>query len=213
LLTTSRGDSPEALSAVQRLVYSLRAQARAGKGDANGAAADLRSAMQIPGGKDETGPGPFLQFAQLSMNRGKPADAVPVLRQLLQLHPENLEALYMLAKAASATQDEEAYNEALTLLDKTEKGKPLADAMRAEVLYEQGDPANDNAKRNEAIALFDQVRAERPALAAPYVYRARQMLHSQRFADAIVQLDLALARTPPLPMALKLKAQAQLFTG
>jgi tetratricopeptide (TPR) repeat protein len=209
---STRSNSPEALAAVQRMVYTLRAQARAGKGDANGAAADLRSAMQIAGGTEE-GVGPFLQFAQLSMNRGKPADAVPVLRQALALRPENLEALYMLARAASATQDEEAYNEALTLLDKTELGKPWADAMRGEVMYEQADAANDAAKRSEALVLLDQARKARPDLATPYVYRGRHLLHTGHPAEAILQLDEALSRAPRLPMALRLKAQAQLASG
>lgn len=210
--SSSRSTQPEALAAVQRLVYSLRAQAKAGKGDANGAAGDLRAAMQIAGGEEE-GVGPFLQFAQLSLNRGKPADAVPVLRQALALRPQNLEALYMLARAASATQDEEAYNEALTGLDKTELGKPWADAMRGEVLYEQSDAANDNAGRNQALALLDQARQARPELPTPYVYRGRHLLRAGRFADAIIQLDLALARSARLPMALRLKAQAQLASG
>jgi tetratricopeptide (TPR) repeat protein len=211
-LTSKKSQTPEALAAVQRLVFTYRAQARAGKGDAAGAAADLRSAMEIAGGED-TGIGPFIQFAQLSMNRGKPADAVPVLRQALKLHPENVEALYMLARAAAATQDEEAYNEALALLEKTPAGKPLADAMRGEVMYEQADAADDNAKRNEALALLDQVREARPDLATPYVYRGRHLMRTRRFADAIIQLDQALARSSRLPMALRLKAAAQLESG
>src|SRR5262245_7751886 len=211
-LSASNSEDPAAFDEVTRMVYTRRAGAKAGKGDLDGSAADLRSAMQVSGGGAQK-VGPHLQLARLLMDRGKTADAIPVLKQALALQPGHVEALFLLARCSTLVQDEEAYEQALSGLEQTETGRPLALAARAEVAFAQAEAAGDEPKLLQALQDFEQVRDLLPTLPTPYVYRGRYFVAKERFLDAIIELDRALERAPRLPAALLWKAQAQNGAG
>ncbi|HEX5011215.1 MAG TPA: tetratricopeptide repeat protein [Planctomycetota bacterium] len=211
-LSSNNPEDPAVFDEVTRMVYTRRAGAKAGKGDLDGSAADLRSAMQVTGGTEQR-VGPHLQLARLLMDRGKVAEAIPVLKQALALQPGHVEALFLLARCSTLVQDEEAYEQALSGLEQTETGRPLALAARAEVAFAQADAANDEPKRLAALQDFEQLRDQLPTLPTPYVYRGRYFVEKERFLDAIIELDRALERAPRLPAALLWKAVAQNGAG
>jgi tetratricopeptide (TPR) repeat protein len=214
-LLAARSEDPVSQDEIARQVYTSRSAAKAGKGDMDGAAADLRQALQLAAatGSGELRVGPHLQLARLLADRGRPQEALPVLRQALALQPENVDALYMLANYAHRLQDAEAYEEALSGLEQTERGRPFALALRAEGQFEQALAARDETGLQQALAQFEEVRKLLPQLAAPYLYRGRYFFEKGRFPDAILELDRALERTPRLPMALLVKARAQNASG
>ncbi len=196
------GTPAEIANEIYRMVYSRRARAKAGKGDLDAADKDLKQAMALGG----TGIGPHLEMANLYIDRERYADALPVLRDALQLNPENTTALYLLARAAIGTADLPAYEQAVAGLERTPAGRPLALAMKAEVMYEQAVEARDGAALEQALELFRQVTALDPKLAAPYIFRGRHLFESGRPYDAIIDFDRALERSPRHPLALLLKA-------
>jgi len=209
-LNISPTGTQQILNAVTGLIYKRRAGAKAGKGDLDGSTADLRTAMQFGDGTDgKPSVAAHLQLAQLQMDRGKSAEAIDVLRQALKLDPKNVSALYILARLSFQVGDTEAYAESLAGLEQTEAGRPLALAMRGEALYNEAVDQNDNAKRQQAIDMFEEVRELKPELGTPYIFRARFMFENGRYADAILECDLALQRAPRHPTALLLKAMAQ----
>ncbi|MHC5211528.1 MAG: tetratricopeptide repeat protein [Planctomycetota bacterium] len=198
------GSDTAEFDAVATVVYHGRARAKAGKGDLDGAQADLQQAMRIT----QENPAPHLELARMLIDRERPEEAVPVLRTALQLAPSNVQAMFQLARAAQAMQDIEVYEEAIASLEGTEAGRPIATHLRAEILYEEASIENDMIKRQQALDMFEQVRTQRPELAAPYLYRARALLEQNRYADGILELDRALERSPRHPAALLFKAVA-----
>jgi len=213
-LLARRGDDPAAQDEITRQIYTSRSAARAGKGDLDGAAADLRLALQLSGGAaGEVRVGPHLQLARLLADRGKPQEAIPVLRQALALQPGNVDALYMLASLAHLLQDAEAYDQALAGLEQTERGRPFGLALRAEEQFEQADAAGDEDGLQQALARFVEVGQLLPQLATPYVFRGRYFFGKGRFADAVLELDRALERAPRHPVALLYKVRALNASG
>jgi tetratricopeptide (TPR) repeat protein len=190
--------------AVATVVHHGRARAKAGKGDLDGAQQDLRQAMRIT----QESPAPHIELANLLIDREQPAEAVPVLRDALKIAPENVQAMFQLARAAQAMEDIAVYEEAIASLEGTEAGRPVATHLRAEILYEQATNERDEAKKQVAMDMFEEVRKLRPDLAAPYLYRARFLIQRDRYADAILELDRALERSPRHPFALLYKAVA-----
>ncbi len=213
-LLATRSDDPTAQDEITRQVYTSRSAAKAGKGDLDGAAADLRLALQLTGGPEgDVRVGPHLQLARLLADRGKPQEAIPVLRQALALQPGHVDALYLMAAFAHRLEDEEAYGQALDGLEKTERGRPFALALRAEAQFEQALAAGDETGLQAALAKFEEVRSLLPQLATPYVFRGRYFLEKGRFADAVLELDRALERSLRLPVALLCKARALTASG
>jgi tetratricopeptide (TPR) repeat protein len=190
--------------AVATTIYHGRARAKAGKGDLDGSQADLQHAMRI----SRDSPAPHIELAKMLIDRERPEEAVPVLRSAMQLAPQNVQALFHLARAAHAMQDKLVYEEALAGLGNLEAGRPIATHLRAELLYDEALVENNLVKRQQALDMFDEVAKARPDLAAPYLYRARALLESQRYADAILELDRALERSPRHPYALLYKGVA-----
>lgn len=196
---------PSAINEVKRMVYSGRAAAKAGKGDMEGAEADLQQAMQLSSNNADS----HVQLAQMKLNRSNPEEAVAVLRMALQLEPDHLRALYLLAQAANATGDDVALQQAIAGLDDTEGGKNMAQIMKAIMLYDQAIAEDDMVKRQEALALIEIVREADDEMALPYVYRARYLFEEGLFYDAIIDANRALDRMPDHPIALILKARSQ----
>ena len=199
---------PTSLAAVRSMVLRKRGEARQAKGDLDGAQADLEQAMQFD--VDET-PTAAAQLAALLQGQERYAESIPIIRRGLALEATNGSLLGLLARGAAASQDEEAYEEALNLLEATEAGRPVALAMRAEVMYEQATAEQDQAKRDRAMAMFEEALEANSRAATPYIYRGRYMIEKSRaFFDAIVQYDNALEIDPRSRPALIYKADAQL---
>jgi len=198
-------DLPGAVNEVKRMVYSSLAAAYAGKGDLEQAEANLQQAMRMSTDNADS----HVQLAQLYLNRSRPEEAIQVLRTALQLRPDHLRALYLLAQAASAAGDSEALDQAISGLEVTEGGSIMAQTMRGVILYEEGIAEGDEAKRQQAMTLFENVREANSELALPYIYRARFLFEEGRFYDAIIDANRALERTPDHPLALILKARSQ----
>ncbi|HZL98956.1 MAG TPA: tetratricopeptide repeat protein, partial [Planctomycetota bacterium] len=196
--------TPEQFDAISNLVLRNRSLAKAGKGDVEGSRADLEAAMRVA----HENPAAHLQLAQMLIAREQYAEAIPILRSALQLAPQDVSALYELARAAAAVDDTQAYDEAVAGLAQTEAGKPSAVVLEAEKLYQEAARENDPDKQQQALDLFDQARKLQPGLATPYIYRARYLIENGRLADAILDLDRALERAPRHPTALLLKGVA-----
>lgn len=201
----------EQAMAVQSMVLRKRAASKQGKGDIDGALADLDQAMSL--GMSDT-PDAVLAWVRLQQNNDKWAETVPVLRQTLVQFPKHVALLTAYARASVRTQDKEAYEEALVKLKDTKAGRPLAMAMEAEVMYEQAAARRDQALRDEAMTLFEEVIDLNDRLATPYYYRGRYLTEKQHaFKDAIVEYDKAIARDIDHPMALFYKALAHMELG
>jgi tetratricopeptide (TPR) repeat protein len=198
------GASPEQYNAVAQLVYRGRARAKQGKGDLAGAQADLQQVISVT----SDSPGGYVDMAQLLIERDQAAEAIPLLRTALQLNPENVNVLYLLARAAYRSQDVEAFKQVVADLESTETGRPLALAMQAELLYEEGDAERDLVKIQQALDMFQEVKELAPNLPKPYVYRARFLLDNGRVYDALLDVDRALERSPRDAQALLVKAVA-----
>ncbi len=211
-LSSTTAQSQATLDEVTRMVYVKRGNARAGKGDFAGFDADMRAAMQIQSGADVR-VDPHLLLARTLRYRGKPEEAIPVLRQALVIKPDSFLAQYELALCARLAQDPEAYDQAVVALGQDARGKPFALILRAERLWDEAEQGSDEAKRAEALDLFEQARALAPEQPNPYVFRGLYLIEKGRFLDAILELDRALERAPRLPMALRLKAMAQNQAG
>ena len=203
-LAPAQQSTPEEFDAISNLVLRNRARAKAAKGDVAGSKADFEQAMRVA--KDD--PSAHIELAQTLIARGQNSDAIPILRSALQLAPQNVTALYLLAKAANAVDDGQAYDEAVAGLQKTENGKIMGLVLSAEKLYDESATEHDTAKRDQALDMFEQARKQQDSLAVPYIYRARYLFENGRFADAILDLDRALERSPRHPTALLLKALA-----
>ncbi|MBM3984231.1 MAG: tetratricopeptide repeat protein [Planctomycetes bacterium] len=211
-LATTTAQSQATLDEVTRMVYLKRGNARAGKGDFAGFDADMRAAMQVQSGEDVR-VDPHLLLARTLRYRGKPEEAIPVLRQALAIKPDAFLAQYELALSARQAQDPEAYDQAVVALDQDARGKPYSLILRAERLWDEAQQDADDRKRAEALELFEQARALAPDQPNPYVFRGLYLLEKGRFLDAILELDRALEKAPRLPTALRLKAMAQNQAG
>jgi tetratricopeptide (TPR) repeat protein len=196
---------PGAVNEVRRMVYSSLAAAWAGKGDMEKAESSLQQAMSMSSDNADS----HVQLAQLYLNRGRPEESIQTLRQALQLRPDDLRGLYLLAQAANAAGDPAALEQAVSGLEVAEGGSNMAQTMRGVLLYEEAIAEGDDAKRVEAMALFEAVRTADPELALPYIYRARFLFEQGRFYDAIIDANRALERAPDQPLALILKARSQ----
>lgn len=196
--------TPEEGNAISNLVLRNRARAKAGKGDVEGSRADYEQAMRMA--NDD--PAAYIELAQTLISRDQNADAIPILRSALQLAPQDVTALYLLARAANSVKDSPAYDEAVAGLQQTEDGKLMGLVLSAERLYDQASRENDTEKRNQALDLFEQARKQQDTLAVPYIFRARYLVENGRYADAILDLDRALERSPRHPTALLLKGLA-----
>ena len=203
-LGSAEATSAEQIDAISALVLRKRAQAKLGKGDAEGSRADFEQAMRLA---DED-PSAHLELAQTLISRDQHAEAIPILRAALQLSPHNVNALYLLARAGGGAKDAQAYDEAVAGLEQTEGGQLMGLVLRAERLYEEADKARDVARKQQALDMFEQARKQQDTLAVPYIYRARYLAENGRFADAILDLDRALERSPRHPTALLLKGVA-----
>jgi len=203
-LSATQQPGAEEYDAISNLVLRNRARAKAGKGDAAGSRADYEQAMRVA--RDD--PSAHIELAQTLVARKQYADAVPILRSALQLAPHNVNALYLLALSANAVKDGQAYDEAVAGLQQTENGKVMGMVLDAEKLYDEGAKENDASKKDKALELFDQARKQQPDIATPYIYRARYLIENGRLADAILDLDRALERSPRHPTALLLKGAA-----
>jgi tetratricopeptide (TPR) repeat protein len=198
--------APDQARAVQSMVLRKRAMAKRGKGDIDGALADLEQAMSY--GVAET-PDAVLAWVRIQQNNDNWVDTVPVLRQALIEFPDHIGLLTDYARASVGTQDKEAYDEALSALKNTEFGKPIAMAMEAEVMYEQANALRDHELRDQAMTVFESVIDLTDRLATPYYYRGRYLVEKQRaFRDGIVEFNKAIQRDPDHPMALFYKALA-----
>ncbi|MHC4844656.1 MAG: tetratricopeptide repeat protein, partial [Planctomycetota bacterium] len=196
---------PGAVNEVKRMVHSSLAAAYAGKGDMEQAESSLQVAMQLSSESAAS----HVQLAQLYLNRGRPEEAIQTLRQALLVEPDELRGLYLLAQAASAAGDPDALEQAIRGLEQAEGGTSMAQTMRGVILYEQAIAEGDESKRQEAMALFENVRSSDPDLGLPYIYRARFLFEEGRFYDAIIDANRALERSPDHPLALILKARSQ----
>ena len=203
-LAPAQKSTPEQFDAISNLVLRNRAHAKAAKGDVAGSKADFEQAMRVA--NDD--PSAHIELAQTLIARDQNAEAIPILRSALQLAPHNVTALYLLAKAANSVKDSQAYDEAVAGLQQTENGKIMGLVLSAEKLYEESAVEHDNAKRDQALDMFEQARKQQDSLAVPYIYRARYLAENGRFADAILDLDRALERSPRHPIALLLKGVA-----
>jgi tetratricopeptide (TPR) repeat protein len=204
-LAPAQKSTPEQFDAISNLVLRNRAHAKAAKGDVAGSKADYEQAMRVA--SDD--PSAHIELAQTLVARDQNAEAIPILRSALQLAPHNVTALYLLAKAANAVKDSQAYDEAVAGLQQTENGKTMGLVLSAEKLYDEADKERDAAKKQQALDMFEQARKQsQDTLAVPYIYRARYLAENGRFADAILDLDRALEKSPRHPIALLLKGVA-----
>lgn len=196
--------SPEQFDAISSLVLRNRARAKAGKGDVEGSRTDYEQAMRL----SSDDPVAHIELAQTLIARELYAEAIPILRAALQLAPHNVNALYLLARSASATDDEAAYDEAVAGLAASEGGKVMGLVLQGEKLYEEAAQEKDSAKRDQAMDLMEQALDQQPTLAVPYIYRGRYLIERARYADAILELDRALENSPRHPTALLFKGVA-----
>jgi tetratricopeptide (TPR) repeat protein len=199
------GSQTKSLSEVQRMIYSGRAGAHAGKGQIELAEADLQQAIRLAPSSSDS----HVQLGQLYMNRERPTEAVQVLRSAIGQDPDNLRAHYLLAQAASAAGDAAALQQAIGGLERTEGGNSMAQIMKAVMLYEEAIATGDESMRQEAMSLMEEVRSTDTELALPYLYRSRFLFEQGRYYEAIIEANRALERAPDHPLALILKARSQ----
>lgn len=200
--------APEAAEALRAMVLQRRADAKRGRGDMAAAQADLEAAMGL-GQVDPVQA--TIQLARLLEGQLRFDEAIPIIRRGLQADEKNVELLWMLSRASARSNDVEAYEEALTRMEATELGRARALAMRAEVLYEQAAAEGDGQKRDQAMAMFDEVLSIDDTIVEAYFYRGRYMVERTRAVfDAIIQYDNALERAPEHGPTLLYKGLAQL---
>lgn len=209
ILNTLRGKDPVVVAEIRRQVLTSRAQAKLGVDDTEGAMADLREAANIAGEAATS----IVDLARLLMREQRYDEAISEARRGLAADPDNSELAKILGNAALMAGDEETFRETIEVLEQSESGRAMALAMKAEQLYDEGDLEGDEAKIQEALAMFAEARELDEDLAAPYIYNGRFFAQEGRYFDALVEFDRALTKSPDNPIALDYKARAQVGAG
>jgi len=215
IMTDLEGQTGPQARELQRIVYQRRGLAKQGAGDFDGALFDLERAAALSTGDEIIHGDAQRALAQAQFDRGDHADALENVRQHLENDPDDVDALFLLARAAAAVDDRDTYEEALARLQmsESERARAAAKSMEAETLYEQSLVENDPVKRDQALAMFEEVKGTNPELATPYIYRGRYLAERGDYFEAIIEFDIALDRQPNNPAALMFKGLAQLAAG
>ena len=149
--------------------------------------------------------GARLDLAQLLMQLGKPAQAQPIINDLVQQQPDNVQALDLQFKIAMAGKDLVTAKTAADAIVGLQPKSPLG-------YYYQGGVAETDKRLDDALRFYTTALELKPDATEPLEAITRVLVAQQRAPEAVKRLDQEIARNPKLPVAANLKGQVLLFT-
>jgi tetratricopeptide (TPR) repeat protein len=150
-------------------------------------------------------PNARLDLAQLLIQLGRPAQAKPVIDELVRQEPNNMNALDAQFRVAAATDD-------------TAAAKAAADAMvglqpKAEIGYVYQGMVSETEKRlDDAVHHYSTALEMQPDASDALKGLTRALVGLKRTTEALKRLDEVSARFPKLPFAPNIKGELMLET-
>ncbi len=180
-------------------------------------------------------PGPRFAEALALLQRGQPANAQAILRDILRTEPRQFDALYLLgvseAQAGRLAEAETLIQRALAVNPKSpnahsDLGNVLSGLGRqqdaiasydraialkpdfAEAHLNRGNALMKLARHAEALASYERAISLKPALADAHANRGIALLSLRQFESALASIDRVLAAAPNHPLGLAYRAEA-----
>jgi tetratricopeptide (TPR) repeat protein len=184
-------DQPNSIGVMRTL-----ARAHLANGEPELAEETMRRALEV-NPKDS---GARLDLAGLLVQLGKPAQAKPVVDELVKQEPGNLQALDLQFHADLATNDNvDAKTAADTILTLQPK-EPVGS-------FYEGIVAEAQKRPEDALRFYSAALAARPEAPEPLERLCHVLVASNRAAEALKRLDDVEARYPQLPYASNIKGE------
>jgi len=141
----------------------------------------------------------------LLIELGKPAQATPVINELVAQQPGNVQALDAQFRAALAVRDLVQAKSSADAIVALQPKAPLG-------YYYQGNVAEAAKNPDDALHLYSASLELKPEATEPLEAITRVLVAEKRSAEALKRLDDMIARNPKLPEAPNLKGEVLLFT-
>jgi predicted Zn-dependent protease len=147
--------------------------------------------------------GTRLDLAELMVRTGRPAQAEPLLKKLVEERPTDAAALEGLYRASASAKDYATAREAADALVAAQPKSPVGYYLRGMLSETEGHVAT-------ALSEYDQALALQPDGTAPLQASTRLLIANKRLPEALKRLDAFAQRSPKSPAPLAFKGEALL---